>query len=455
MELTKQQLTKWKRRRLITSMVFSLSYLLNGMAYALFINTAWSYVVNHLDSKNPYLIYSLMSYMRHVVVVLLIFPVSNLHDKYRRTKLSMLITNFICIIGTLYTIDSSYYFPLIGCGLIGCIYLVQPIAVGELSRSYLPEQLTYILPLMNFGYVLGILPASLILYVTRKISFRIGPFLIDYSNFFSVLMFVSFSIMQILTILLVDDLSREFDLKKSILFAEGQISAEKCYSAKFRDEDPIKKRMIKNKNAQNIWKKLGRLSSNCDVLLMYCLVGLFYYCWTFAFAYLPPLIENELHYNVELVDSLYLVYALFLIVFLPVIALVKVSSKIAHYVGIISFILILLVGIFLKLVCVGHGKSYNICLLYLVVILFAVILAGEDVFLTCTIAKFVKSDIQSFADGVRCIFMLLECLFGGLSIALVDAHKNILFSVILVHLLISLAAMIKRKKTLMNPQAIV
>ena len=112
-------------------------------------------------------------------------------------------------------------------------------------------------------------------------------------------------------------------------------------------------------------------------------------------------------------------------------------------------------GIFLKLVCVGHGKSYNICLLYLVVILFAVILAGEDVFLTCTIAKFVKSDIQSFADGVRCIFMLLECLFGGLSIALVDAHKNILFSVILVHLLISLAAMIKRKKTLMNPQAIV
>ena len=47
-----------------------------------------------------------------------------------------------------------------------------------------------------------------------------------------------------------------------------------------------------------------------------------------------------------------------------------------------------------------------------------------------------KSDIQSFTGCVRCLFMLLGCLFGGLPVVLVDEHKNILFLVMLVNYLI-------------------
>ena len=90
-------------------------------------------------------------------------------------------------------------------------------------------------------------------------------------------------------------------------------------------------------------------------------------------------------------------------VLLPVIVLVNISLKTSYYDGILPFILIILVGIFFKLVGLGHGKAYNIYLPYLVVILFAVVLAGEDVLLTGTIYNFVKSNIQSFADTASCL----------------------------------------------------
>ena len=88
-------------------------------------------------------------------------------------------------------------------------------------------------------------------------------------------------------------------------------------------------------------------------------------------------------------------------------------------------------------------------------ILFSLTNCGEDIFLTCTISKLVKPDIQTSADGIR----LILCMFGSLvatgSITFAERHTNILFMGILILLILSLVLVVKRRKTLMNPQAIV
>ena len=76
-------------------------------------------------------------------------------------------------------------------------------------------------------------------------------------------------------------------------------------------------------------------------------------------------------------------------------------------------------------------------------------------FLTWTISKLVKPDIQTIADGVR----LILCMFGSIvatdSITFVEKHANLLLMGLLILLILSLVLVVKRRKTLMKPQAIV
>ena len=48
----------------------------------------------------------------------------------------------------------------------------------------------------------------------------------------------------------------------------------------------------------------------------------------------------------------------------------------------------------------NQQKIYNLALLLVIAVLYAVVYTVEDVFLLCIIAKFVKVDIQGFSDGI-------------------------------------------------------
>ena len=70
--------------------------------------------------------------------------ISHLHDRSKKTKIFIFVINLFCILGGIfYTIDASIYFPIAGSFLLGFRWLVQPIAVGDLTRSYPPEEYQY------------------------------------------------------------------------------------------------------------------------------------------------------------------------------------------------------------------------------------------------------------------------------------------------------------------------
>ena len=133
----------------------------------------------------------------------------------------------------------------------------------------------------------------------------------------------------------------------------------------------------------------------------------------------------------------------------------KVSSKAAYFAGVMSYILIIVVGICYKGFTANKGITYNITLLMTVATLYAIIYSVEDIFLLCTIAKFVKPDIQSFADGIRGMVRMIGCTTGCLSVPLFVEHKNSFYYSLLTLLIISITLMAVRRKTLKNPQTVV
>lgn len=174
------------------------------MVHTLFTSTCWVYITGHLKAERPFLNYALMTYFQYLPNMLFGLITANLHDRFRQTKLFMIAINFLCLTGgIMYTIDASVYYPVAGCFLFGIRFFVPPIAVGELARSYPPEELTSKIPVMNFFLFLGSGPASLSNFLSQNINMNIGFITIDYGNFPGIIITILFITLQILTLLFV------------------------------------------------------------------------------------------------------------------------------------------------------------------------------------------------------------------------------------------------------------
>ena len=395
MGLRNNEYEKWKRKRFTTFILFWLISFLTGIFGALFRTTCFICLKTHFTTARLDLNYSLVICMLCLPALMFTFAVSSLHDTYRKTRLIIIFINFMTIAGgTIYTIDLSYFFPIMGSFLLGFQILAQTVAVGEITRSYTPKEITYKVPVLQFGFFLGALPAATILRFIENIKFNIGPFKIDFGNMLGVVMVIGFSLIQVLTIFFVHDLSLEYDLKECFLINEEVNKNEvktagvnKAEKKKIKSKENALKEIEDKDHKKILTNCLKRLFSNYDVILMYHLVGLFYYCWGFFSLYFPVIVIKELRYKVEILNILYLLFSVLLLVFLPLLLLFKVGSKTAYYFGLISFSLLILVGVCLRMTDANASRLYNITLLAFVMILLAVVFPAEDIFLTCTIAN--------------------------------------------------------------------
>ena len=192
-EAVKFEIQRWRKKRRTTFIVFCLEHFARGMVHTLFTSTCWVYITGHLKAERPFLNYALMTYFQYLPNMLFGLITANLHDRFRQTKLFMIAINFLCLTGgIMYTIDASVYYPVAGCFLFGIRFFVPPIAVGELARSYPPEELTSKIPVMNFFLFLGSGPASLSNFLSQNINMNIAFITIDYGNFPGIIITITF-----------------------------------------------------------------------------------------------------------------------------------------------------------------------------------------------------------------------------------------------------------------------
>ena len=462
-----EQLIRWKKKRFVTLLMFCIQYFVNGILAHMILSSSWIYVTSQLKPEKPNLIYSLIIYLIFLPAAMFILVVSRLIDKYRRAKLFLVILNSICLIGhLLYVMDISAYLPVIGCYFIGFRTLMEPVMIGELARSYPPEKLTYILPFTTFMLYSGILPAALVLYLTPNTKFHIGPFYVTFGNFEGVLMVSLYTAMLLLTILFVHDLSREYDLKEHVLkinnTPENKIPSQnecteylKKVQISLETQPLLDKQPMQNNKYQTFILNLKRVFTNFDVLVVYFLLFLFSYITYLSFAALPIVITFELTYNIQYYNVFCVGFAVIFSMLMPTIILLKIQSKVAYYIGLACYISIFAVGICLKFINPEKSKFYNISFLSVIAVLLALIHSGEDVFLTCTVAKLVKPDIQSFSDGFRVMCRVFGAGLGCFSAGFYMRYKDEFLLTLMILLLFAVLIMIKRKETLMNPKAIV
>ena len=461
------ELKKWEKRRLQTFIVFCLLYAINGMKYGLFIDTCWVYVKRQLKPESPYFIYSIIIISRYLTAGFFGFPLTHWHDRHRRTRLIMISINYVSIIGSFfYIVSTSFLFPLIGSFLLGLPFLMQPVAIGELSRAYSPKHVTQKLPLLTFVSYIGYFPAALLLYITKNIQFDVGPFRIEYGNFLGVVMAISYCMLQVATVFFVHDLSLEYDLKSNLLWQKTQYReiGEPVEGYSTNIDDPgerlvdqyleINTHEFDARNA-TVLSNLKRLFTNVDILLVYGLVWLYYYSASLIFTYIPIVVEKELDYDIQMFNVLLLIYGLILIMVIPLVLRVKIGSKFAFIIGLLSFSSMIIILICFQGINRSYTKLQNIVLLAVIMTLLSFFSIGEDLFLTCTISKFVKPDIQTFADGVRSTCMVLGQVFGNLSITLIVADKHIVFDALLILITCSTIILLSRKNALMKPEPII
>ena len=301
--LDEEKFKEWKTKRRNTLIIFCMQCLVNGMTYTMFNNTFWVYIENQLKPDKPYQIYSLTIFLFYLPTMLFSFISSNIYDRYRRCCRFMIIINFINIIGSvMYVIDFSIYLPLTGCLLLGCRLLIQPAIIGDLARSYAPEDSTYVLPLTNFFFYFGSAPASIILFLAKDMNLQISIFHVTYGNCCGLVMALFFFLQEILIALFAHDLSREFDFKEYILQAEIKTRLE-MNERDVNDEEQststicFSGKITGNEDCKSIIKDLKRVATNVDVNLVYFLVFLFSYIGALIFGYLPLLITSrfEIH----------------------------------------------------------------------------------------------------------------------------------------------------------------
>ena len=452
-KMTRHEIQRWKKKRRATFIVFCLEHFAIGIVHTKFTSTCWVYLTRHLEAERPFLMYGLLTYFHYLPNTLFGLVTANLHDKFRQAKLFMMCINFVCLFGgIIYTIDVSVYYPIIGCLLLGTRFFVTPIAVGELARSYPQEELTSKMPIMNFIFYLGTGPASLNNFLSQHINFNIGPIVIDYGNFPGLIMIIMYLTLQILTLIFVHDISLEYDLKADV---EKERHREWGCLVEASDKDLQAVRKSNDIDNPRISTKLKRVLTSVDVVLMYFLVFLFNYIAFFSFSYASLLIQSELHYSAQYVNLYYIVFTVILVLFLPVIIFMKVTSKASYYAGVVSNILVIIIGILYKMMNPNQEKIYNLTLLLAIAFLYAVVYTSEDIFLLCTIAKFVKADIQSFADGIRGMMRMFGAATRCLSVPLFIENKDVFYLSSLFILLLSIVMMLARRSTLKNPQAIV
>ena len=441
LKITDEAFKQWKKKRTSTFLVYCLVYLQHGM-YAAFVNaTIWVYVTRQIVNHNPYLVFGIINAISFLPSIILNPLVAYFGDKYRRPKILLYLTNILVIFGSvLYMIYFSVWYPIIGTFLLGCRSSLRPILVGEIARSYSPDELVKKLPLFsNFIYV-GLCPTSIILIFFETVDINIDGLHIQYGNICSLFLIALAIIIQVLAVFYVHDLSKEYDFK--------QEEVEKV-------EDSVARKPLLKQQTPALIEKFRRLFTSFDVVLSYCLAMISGYAEMAMLKYIPIVILTKLDYSIAVLNIGLCVNSLMSIVIMMVIVRVSISSKTAYYICIVSFLSMIVIGFLFTLMKPTNTYTINWILFLLISILFSVFYLAEDVFLICITAKLVKSDIQSFAEGFRMSCRTVALMLAGLSIEMIAKHYHVFYLTLSVVMFILFGLIIYKKATLQNPLPLV
>ena len=208
----------WLYNRSQTFYAFVVQTLALGMEYSLTFITLWMYLRDILkDEDNGYLVffYSAISsiYLISQVVMSIIF--GSLFDRFRNARLLLVIGNFLIIIGNvLYLIPFSPWYLFCGRLISGGGGCMRSIMTSEIVRVYPECELSRKFSFIGLAFALGFVCGPILNIPFAKLKFQMFGILITYANVPGLILAVVFLVVQVLIMIFVSNLSKEYDLKR-------------------------------------------------------------------------------------------------------------------------------------------------------------------------------------------------------------------------------------------------
>ncbi|XP_065651698.1 uncharacterized protein LOC101238818 [Hydra vulgaris] len=481
MNLNSKQHEKWLQKRKYTFIAFSIQMIIIGMEYSLTIITLWLYIKEMINTNSPKLYYGLVSVSYMLASTLLSPFVGRLADKSRDTNKAFLICNFLMLSGNvLYSIHFSPFYLIGGRIIAGFGGTLKSIIFSETIRSYVAHEtnskLSILSIMLNFGFMLG--PG--INFFFKDINFYIGRWHLKDVNFPGLFMgFLCFA-MEIVSIITVHDLSKEFDYKafnendfitnvvnevheqnniiddKDLPLVQKKSANEKTTVNEAVPETTVTETDLllpKHLKQHTVKKILKELFTNFDSALL--MFSNFFLAFFFINTdlWLPLLIIEKMHLSmVELNISFFGVSgicALMLLLFIwrPI----SDIKMITFFIISLSGFCIVSLG-FIILSYFPYNKFLNniLCIVYMVS--FAGTPIVVYVFFVNTQAKMVNSSILTFVDSIRNSIYSLGAFLAFCFSAFIFDYVEIFGTLYAVIMIVIGILFILRRKHIINPK---
>lgn len=146
-------------------------------------------------------------------------------DKTRRIKRLLVLCNSCSALGNcIYSIPHGILVLMIGKFIRGIGASAYVIVIGEVARSYLPQDLRRAVAMCLTGTILGELLGPVAAGSFLKVSFDAASLRIRHENALTLATSAFFLVVLVLTVILASDLSASFDLKASYY----ELAANRC-----------------------------------------------------------------------------------------------------------------------------------------------------------------------------------------------------------------------------------
>ncbi|XP_047140587.1 uncharacterized protein LOC124815820 [Hydra vulgaris] len=410
-------------KRKCTFIAFSLQLFVIGMEYSMTFLTLWSYINEMINTNTPKIYYSAVSVSYMLASIIATPFVGRIVDKSRNVKACFLTNNLLMFIGNfLYCLHFSPYFLIGGRIIAGFGGSLKSVVYSETIRIYSASETSSKLSILSVMYNLGFTIGPVFNLFFKNINFFIGGLQLRYVNFPGFFLGFLCLFMEIITVTMVHNVSKEFDSKDEKAFLYCLIENEQTLNEfheklpKFTVELPMipeNMQLIQNSNiSQNNPKPQSKkytgfhilkvlfVNFNSALLLFSSLFLSFFIVNTDI--WLPLLVIEKM--NLSMIEmNISFFGASGFCVFILIVFIRKPCSDN----NLIILLIIVLFGLsvvsasFIILSHYPDNKVLNffLCIVYMLSFGGAPIIT--DVFFVNTLAKMIKPNILTFADSIR------------------------------------------------------
>lgn len=226
----KSQVTceEWLKLRKKTTILFVIESLLIGMDFSLTFLTLWLYINTLVKPKTPRVYYSIISAAFLVASLVISGFVGRMVDKTRNVKKTFFVMNTLVILGNLiYSVPASPWTLVIGRLLSGFGGPLRSVIAGELARCYHPGALSKFVSLMGMSYSFGFVVGPAFNFAFKDVEFTLGHWRVTFVNMPGLYMAALFFIVNCLSVFLLYDLSKIYDLKKETIERDVSMNGRK------------------------------------------------------------------------------------------------------------------------------------------------------------------------------------------------------------------------------------